>query len=85
MAQIIGQYAFSMSYNFLDTPDFAPWWNKCALDLTETWHLFKQFPWLEPLTRKIPPAFIKATNPRLGALLNLGKVGLSCASNRKCL
>ena len=45
-------------------------------DLLETSHLFKQFPWMEPLTRKIPPAFIEATNPKLGALLNITKVCL---------
>ena len=44
------------------------------LDVLETGHLFKQFPWMEPLTRKIPPAFVEKTNPRLGALFNLAKV-----------
>lgn len=46
------------------------------LDVLENWHLFKQFPWLQSLTRKLPPAFVEATNPKFGALLKLAQVGL---------
>ncbi len=73
-ADIICQYAFASPYGFMDRPDFAPHWHKAVMDASETSHLFKQFGWVEPMMRKLPPRIVMAMNPLLGALFNLSEV-----------
>ena len=73
-ADIIVQYAFAKPYNLIDSPDFAPFWHKGMMDLSETSHLFKQFGWLEPMMRRIPQGFVARMSPQLGALFSVGEV-----------
>lgn len=70
-ADIICQYAFASPMGFLDDPDFAPFWRKAMVDVSETSHLFKQFGFIEPTMRRIPPAVVMKINPWLGSLFAL--------------
>ena len=70
-ADIITNYAFASPFGFLDTPDFAPYWRNAMVDVSETSHLFKQFGFIEPTMRKVPPEFAKKMNPKLSSLFAL--------------
>lgn len=70
-ADIITNYAFASPFGFLDTPDFAPGWRKAMTDVSETSHLFKQFGFIEPTMRLIPPSIVTKMNPWLGSLFAL--------------
>lgn len=56
---IISQYAFANSYNFLDDPDFAPYWSEKWMRVSEQGHLLKQLGWLEPMMRCMPAWMVK--------------------------
>ena len=70
-ADIITNYAFASPFGFLDTPDFAPFWRNAMVDVSETSHLIKQFGFIEPTMRKVPPEFAKKMNPKLSSLFAL--------------
>ena len=72
-ADIIGDYAFALPYDFIDNPDFARHWHRAIMDLSETFHMFKQFGWIEPFVRKIPHRIVKIMSPQLGALFTVGR------------
>ncbi|KAL8866610.1 MAG: hypothetical protein Q9174_006198 [Haloplaca sp. 1 TL-2023] len=65
---IFCQYAFASPHGYLEDPDFAPSWHKAVTDASESGHLFKQFPWLETLMRKLPPAVVRRIAPDMGSL-----------------
>ncbi|KAK3171849.1 hypothetical protein OEA41_003933 [Lepraria neglecta] len=71
-ADIIGEYAFALPYDFIDNPDFAPHWHRAMMDLSKTFHMFKQFGWMEPFVRKIPQGIVKKMSPQLWALFTVG-------------
>ena len=73
-ADIIVQYTFAKPYGMIDSPDFAPEWHKAMMDISEISHIFKQFGWLEPMMRRIPPWIVKKLNPQLAALSTLQDV-----------
>ncbi|KAI9795009.1 MAG: hypothetical protein M1816_000029 [Peltula sp. TS41687] len=68
---IITEYAFAKPYGALARPDFAPEWPKMIMDLSEASHILKQFGWLGPLMRAIPPWLIinMELGPRLFAIM----------------
>ncbi|KAL8876591.1 MAG: hypothetical protein Q9198_005240 [Flavoplaca austrocitrina] len=40
-------------------PEFAPLWHNAIMDLSEAFHFFAQFPWLEILLRQIPQPLVR--------------------------
>lgn len=75
-ADVIVQYTFAKPYGLIDKPDFGPMWHIGIMDASEVSHLFKQFPWMEFLTRKLPPKLVVKMSPQLGSLVALGQVCL---------
>lgn len=71
---VICEYSFASPYGFIDEPDFAPWWHRAMMDVSETSHLFKQFGWLEPTMRQLPPWLVIKMNPQLGSFFKLTDV-----------
>lgn len=73
---VISQYAFARPFGFLQSSDFSPHWHRLMMDLSEAFHLFKQFGWLEPMMRSLPPSFAKKASPKLVAMFDLQDVCL---------
>ncbi|KAL8708835.1 MAG: hypothetical protein Q9220_006291 [cf. Caloplaca sp. 1 TL-2023] len=71
---IIGQYAFAHSYNFLADPDFSPYWHKMMMDVSMNGHVLKQFGILLPIMRSTPEWLVKMTSPGMMTLLEFQKV-----------
>ncbi|KAF6224986.1 hypothetical protein HO133_010181 [Letharia lupina] len=68
---VISQYAFARPFGFMRSPDFSPHWHQLMMELSETSHVFKQFGWLEPMMRSIPPSLIKMASPKLSSLFGM--------------
>ena len=77
---VISQYAFARPFGFLNDPDFSPHWHRVMMDLSETFHLFKQFGWLEHMMRSFPPSFDKKASPKMVALFDCQDVCLNLCS-----
>ena len=75
---VISQYAFARPFGFMQSPDFAPHWHQLMMSLSETFHTFKQFEWLQPLMGSIPPSLIKRASPKMSALFGVQDVCLLC-------
>jgi len=73
-SDIIVQYTFAKPYGFIDSPDFALQWHKGMMDVCEIFHTFKQFGWMEPTVRMIPPWIVEKRSPQMGALSSLEAV-----------
>ncbi|KAL6718626.1 hypothetical protein ACLMJK_002860 [Lecanora helva] len=73
-ADIIVQYAFAKPYGFIDSPDFASSWHRAIMDVSEIFHTFKQFGWMEPTMRKIPPWIAEKMNPQMSSLSRIQAV-----------
>ena len=67
-ADVISGYAFARPFGFMQSPDFAPHWHHLIMESSETFHLFKQFGWLESMMRSIPPSLIRMASPKLASL-----------------
>lgn len=67
---VIWQYAFAKSYGLTDDPDFAPYWHKSMMDLSENGYVIEHFTWLEPLMRSMPLWLTKLMTPGMMALIN---------------
>lgn len=67
---VIFQYAFAISYGFMDHPEFAPSWHQSIMDLSSNGYAIQHFTWLEPLLRSLPLCATKLMNPGLMAFLN---------------
>ena len=74
---VIRQYAFARPFGFMRSPDFSPHWHQLMMEVSETSHVFKQFEWLEPMMRSIPPSLIKMASPKLSSLFGMQDVCLS--------
>ena len=79
-ADVISQYAFAHPFGFMNDPDFSPHWHQVMMDLSENFHLFKQFGWLEPTMRSLPTSFAKKASPKLVALFDMQDVCLNLCS-----
>ena len=77
---VISQYAFARPFGFMNDPDFSPQWHRVMMDLSENFHLFKQFGWLEPTMRSLPASFAKKASPKLVALFDMQDVCLNLCS-----
>lgn len=75
-ADVISQYAFASEFGFMQNPDFAPHWHQLIMESSETFHLFKQFGWLERMMRSIPPFLAKMASPKLSSLFGAQDVCL---------
>ena len=75
---VISQYAFARPFGFMQSPDFAPHWHQLMMSLSETFHIFKQFEWLQPIMGSIPPSLIKRASPKMSALFGVQDVCLLC-------
>lgn len=71
---VISQYAFAKPYGFLEEEDFAPWWHKAWMDVSENGHKFKQFAWLEPILRRMPRWAVRLLSPQTMSLLEMQDV-----------
>ena len=71
---VISQYAFARPFGFMQSPDWAPHWHGLMMELSETFHLFKQFGWLEPMMRSIPPSLTQKASPKMAALFAMQEV-----------
>lgn len=76
---VISQYAFTRSYNLLDTPDFAPHWHALWMDNGRSGHLLKQFGWLVPMLRCLPTWMVDIVAPSALVTIHLQKVFLFVA------
>ena len=74
---VISQYAFARPFGFMNDPEFSPHWHRVMMDLSENFHLFKQFGWLEPTMRSLPTSFAKKASPKLVALFDMQDVCLN--------
>ncbi|KAK3693065.1 cytochrome P450 [Podospora appendiculata] len=66
---IICDYAFADDQRHLDEPDFKLVWKETIIGAFEGGALGRQFPWLLPLTKRLPIGLVHAMNPAVGYLL----------------
>jgi cytochrome P450 len=78
---IIGQYGLGTPYNLLDDPDFSPLWHGTWQKTGESLHVMNHFPWMMPLMQAMPAWVVDMSNPPVGILLRLLKVGSSIPSS----
>ncbi len=74
---VITTYAFGEAYNSLNAPDFNPQLYKAVQANTRNTPVAKQFPWIIPLSRKLPYWAVKAMNPLLMQMVYFAEVRLS--------
>ena len=55
---IITEYCFGRSYNFLEKPGFAPEWSKMMMGAAGFSNFGRYFPWLPIMMEKLPPSVI---------------------------
>ncbi|KAL5414760.1 hypothetical protein PMIN04_008884 [Paraphaeosphaeria minitans] len=70
-ADVIGIVAFGSNYGLLDREDFEPAWQKLMMDLSSGTHIMKQFPWIYPLLKIIPPSIVSLFHPPGNRLFNI--------------
>ena len=75
-ADVTVQYAFAKPYGFVESKDWAKGWHRAVMDASETFHVFKQFGWMEPMMRRVPPRWVERAMPQMGSLFTLLDVGL---------
>ena len=71
---IITLYAMNRSWNYLDDPDFSPFWVDTMHGVIQTAAYAKYFPWILPLTQALPLSFIRTMNPGMGMLFDFQQV-----------
>lgn len=79
---VIGQYAFAHSYDFLEDPDFSPHWHNILMDVSKSGHLVKQFGLMLPMMKAMPEWMVKLTIPNMIPLLNFQKVVYNTVPDR---
>lgn len=60
---VVTEYAFAKSYNFLGSPTFEPNFHRAIIAGTDMGPWFKQFPWLITLMNRLPQNLIMRINP----------------------
>ncbi|EXJ84137.1 hypothetical protein A1O3_04804 [Capronia epimyces CBS 606.96] len=65
----ISEYAFGLDPRYLDEPDFSLMWKDTIKGGFETGALCRQFPWLVPTMKRLPPSVVAAMNPQVGFLM----------------
>ena len=71
---VIGQYAFASPYGFLDHPDFAPYWHRTMMDVSQNGLVLKQFGWMLPLMQSMPKWLVKILQPQMMTLIDFQEV-----------
>ena len=71
---IIGQYAYGKTFDFLADDSFSPWWHHMIMDVSENGHFMKQFSWLMPIFMGMPAQMVKMMNPLMFSLMNFRDV-----------
>ncbi|EXJ78793.1 hypothetical protein A1O1_09195 [Capronia coronata CBS 617.96] len=82
----ISQYAFGQDTRYLDEPDFSLMWKETIRGGFETGALCRQFPWMVPTMKRLPPSVVAAMNPQLGFLMqwqNRAKANVQGILNEK--
>lgn len=74
---IITLYAMNRSWNYLDDPDFSPFWVDTMHGVIQTAALAKYFPWILPLTQALPLSLIRAMHPGMAMLFDFQHVSAS--------
>ena len=68
------QYAFDYSMRLLEEPQKAQEWMTTIASVASLTPLIKQFTWLIPTVKMVPPAILRKTVPRLYRILSLQTV-----------
>ena len=72
---VIMQYCFAFSYNFLDYPDFvSPFTTSISRSQVKTAHVAYHFPWFRKLLQSLPEAMVGVLSPDTLPLLQYKKV-----------
>lgn len=72
-ADVISQYSFAESYEFLDDQDFAPHWHQTLLHLSITIPLLKHLGFLRPVLESMPEWLVKIVQPSVLQLISQQK------------
>ena len=72
---IITQYAFSKSYDQLDSPNFADTLHEALVAIYVTGQFALHFPIVFPILDRLPDWFVRATQPDVLPVVGLRKVG----------
>jgi cytochrome P450 len=73
---IITQYAFGISYGFLEAAEFNPGWLKLLQGASEQSILTKHMPWLVDGLRRIPIAWVVKIKPQVASMMRFNKVSV---------
>jgi len=68
---IITEYSFAKSYDFLKKPAFAPEWGKGLTGAAQSSMLFRYIPGLVDILLAAPPWLVNILDPKLMQLINL--------------
>ena len=68
---VIFQHAFNKCQNFVDDPDFMPWWHKLLAENSKNDYILINFAWLEPFLRSFPFWQAKLVYPGLIPLIEV--------------
>ncbi|KAL8957356.1 MAG: hypothetical protein Q9193_005347 [Seirophora villosa] len=73
-SDIVCQYAFGVSYGYLDQPEFAPYLHKAVMQGSEGFHFLKHFPWVDDFFRSLPTSVLKRMAPQMASFIVLGEM-----------
>jgi cytochrome P450 len=73
---IVTNYAFGKSYNFVEAPDFVSPFTSMAESFKKAAQLSVQFPWLPRLFASLPESWVAAINPIVIPSLQFRRVRL---------
>jgi len=66
---IITQFAFGDSYNYLDEPDFKLEWKETVIGGSANGVFLRQFPWALPILKATPLSLLQVANPKAARLV----------------
>ena len=78
---IITQYCFGNSYDFLKKPHFSPEWARMIMSAAEMSNLGRYFPWLPIVMAKMPPTMVRFIDSSMVPLVVFTKVRCRTGSN----
>jgi hypothetical protein len=67
---VITQYAYARSYNYLAEDDFKLEWKETLIGAMEKGALLRQFPWMVQVMDAMPDWLVALTNPGMGMLFS---------------
>lgn len=70
---IITEYCYSKSYDFLNEDDFKQEWKDCMTDLFDNATFRRAVPWLTYTLQRIPADYVLKLMPKMGLLINWQK------------